>query len=82
NLLGGEGEGFRIAMKGLNGGRLNIAACSVGGALDKAVDCQPGCASALMDKDLGDAADTQRDNGIEGESGLTASGSCTRFTVD
>ncbi len=40
NLLGGEGEGFRIAMKGLNGGRLNIAACSVGGAqaaLDKAV---------------------------------------------
>ncbi|RVW02658.1 acyl-CoA dehydrogenase family protein [Rhodococcus xishaensis] len=40
NLLGGEGEGFPIAMKGLNGGRLGIAACSVGGAqvaLDKAV---------------------------------------------
>lgn len=40
NLLGEEGSGFRIAMKGLNGGRLNIAACSVGGAqaaLDKAV---------------------------------------------
>ena len=32
NLLGKEGEGFSIAMKGLNGGRLNIAACSVGGA--------------------------------------------------
>ncbi|MGW4481124.1 isobutyryl-CoA dehydrogenase [Rhodococcus triatomae] len=31
NLLGGEGNGFRIAMNGLNGGRLNIAACSVGG---------------------------------------------------
>ncbi|MDV7278448.1 acyl-CoA dehydrogenase, partial [Rhodococcus oxybenzonivorans] len=32
NLLGSEGGGFRIAMAGLNGGRLNIAACSVGGA--------------------------------------------------
>jgi alkylation response protein AidB-like acyl-CoA dehydrogenase len=32
NRLGEEGEGFRIAMKGLNGGRLNIAACSIGGA--------------------------------------------------
>ncbi|MFD9691435.1 acyl-CoA dehydrogenase family protein [Kitasatospora sp. NPDC059088] len=31
-LLGGEGEGFRIAMAGLNGGRLGIAACSLGGA--------------------------------------------------
>ena len=30
-LLGGEGEGFRIAMHGLNGGRLNIGACSIGG---------------------------------------------------
>ncbi|HEX5252360.1 MAG TPA: acyl-CoA dehydrogenase family protein [Mycobacterium sp.] len=29
---GGEGAGFGIAMKGLNGGRLNIAACSLGGA--------------------------------------------------
>lgn len=28
----GEGSGFGIAMKGLNGGRLNIAACSLGGA--------------------------------------------------
>ncbi len=39
NLLGEEGEGFRIAMKGLDGGRLNIAACSLGaaqGALDAA----------------------------------------------
>lgn len=32
HLLGREGEGFRIAMKGLDGGRLNIAACSLGGA--------------------------------------------------
>ncbi|QIS17997.1 acyl-CoA dehydrogenase family protein [Nocardia terpenica] len=40
NLLGKEGNGFRIAMNGLNGGRLNIAACSLGGAqaaLDKTV---------------------------------------------
>jgi alkylation response protein AidB-like acyl-CoA dehydrogenase len=32
NLVGAEGEGFRIAMTGLDGGRLNIAACSLGGA--------------------------------------------------
>jgi alkylation response protein AidB-like acyl-CoA dehydrogenase len=32
NRLGDEGEGFRIAMMGLDGGRLNIAACSLGGA--------------------------------------------------
>ncbi|MGC5341874.1 acyl-CoA dehydrogenase family protein [Streptomyces sp. DT171] len=32
HLLGGEGDGFRIAMNGLNGGRLGIAACSLGGA--------------------------------------------------
>ncbi|ALJ21885.1 acyl-CoA dehydrogenase family protein [Microbacterium sp. No. 7] len=30
--LGEEGAGFGIAMKGLNGGRLNVAACSLGGA--------------------------------------------------
>ena len=38
--LGEEGDGFTIAMRGLNGGRLNIAACSVGGAswaVDRAV---------------------------------------------
>jgi alkylation response protein AidB-like acyl-CoA dehydrogenase len=40
NLVGGEGEGFRIAMMGLDGGRLNIGATSLGGAqrcLDEAV---------------------------------------------
>ena len=40
NRVGGEGEGFRIAMLGLDGGRLNIGACSLGGAqrcLDEAV---------------------------------------------
>ncbi|MFF0742753.1 acyl-CoA dehydrogenase family protein [Streptomyces sp. NPDC004111] len=31
-LLGRAGDGFRIAMRGLNGGRLGIAACSLGGA--------------------------------------------------
>ncbi|WP_139976144.1 isobutyryl-CoA dehydrogenase [Ochrobactrum sp. CGA5] len=41
NLLGEEGAGFRIAMAGLDGGRLNIAACSLGGAqsaLDKSLE--------------------------------------------
>ncbi|MFC0243612.1 isobutyryl-CoA dehydrogenase [Rhodopseudomonas telluris] len=41
NRLGDEGIGFKIAMAGLDGGRLNIAACSLGGAqtaLDKALD--------------------------------------------
>lgn len=40
NRIGGEGEGFRIAMMGLDGGRLNIGACSLGGAqrcLDEAI---------------------------------------------
>ncbi|EZP41335.1 acryloyl-CoA reductase (NADH) [Janthinobacterium sp. HH104] len=32
NLLGAEGEGFTIAMKGIDGGRINIAVCSVGTA--------------------------------------------------
>jgi alkylation response protein AidB-like acyl-CoA dehydrogenase len=32
NLLGSEGEGFAIAMKGLDGGRINIATCSIGTA--------------------------------------------------
>jgi alkylation response protein AidB-like acyl-CoA dehydrogenase len=41
NRVGQEGEGFRFAMMGLDGGRLNIAACSLGGAglaLDTALD--------------------------------------------
>jgi alkylation response protein AidB-like acyl-CoA dehydrogenase len=41
NRVGAEGEGFRIAMGGLDGGRLNIAACSLGGAqfcLDRTID--------------------------------------------
>ncbi len=40
NRLGAEGEGFGIAMGGLDGGRLNIGACSLGGAqraLDEAI---------------------------------------------
>lgn len=40
NLVGAEGQGFKIAMMGLDGGRLNIGACSIGGAqraLDEAV---------------------------------------------
>lgn len=32
NLIGVEGQGFNIALSALNGGRINIAACSIGGA--------------------------------------------------
>jgi alkylation response protein AidB-like acyl-CoA dehydrogenase len=32
NRIGAEGQGFKIAMRALDGGRLNIAACSLGGA--------------------------------------------------
>lgn len=32
NIVGNEGDGFKIAMQGLDGGRVNIAACSLGGA--------------------------------------------------
>jgi len=32
NMIGSQGEGFKIAMSGLDGGRLNIASCSLGGA--------------------------------------------------
>ena len=41
NLIGKEGQGFKIAMAGLDGGRLNIGACSIGGAqfcLDRTID--------------------------------------------
>ena len=32
NIVGNEGDGFKIAMAGLDGGRINIGACSIGGA--------------------------------------------------
>ncbi|XP_033107842.1 isobutyryl-CoA dehydrogenase, mitochondrial-like isoform X2 [Anneissia japonica] len=41
NRIGEEGTGFNIAMKGLNGGRINIASCSLGaaqGAIEQARD--------------------------------------------
>ena len=41
NRVGAEGEGFKIAMAGLDSGRLNIAACSIGGAqfcLDRTIE--------------------------------------------
>ena len=41
NIIGNEGDGFKIAMKGLDGGRLNIAACSLGtaqSAFEKAIE--------------------------------------------
>src|SRR6185437_15318179 len=41
NRIGSEGQGFKIAMAGLDGGRLNIGACSLGGAqfcLDRTIE--------------------------------------------
>jgi len=41
NRVGAEGEGFRIAMAGLDGGRINIGACSIGAAracLERSID--------------------------------------------
>ena len=41
NRIGAEGQGFKIAMGGLDGGRLNIGACSIGGAqfcLDRTIE--------------------------------------------
>ncbi|KRX04947.1 Acyl-CoA dehydrogenase/oxidase, N-terminal and middle domain [Pseudocohnilembus persalinus] len=41
NLIGTKGQGFKIAMSGLDGGRINIASCSLGAAaysIDKAMD--------------------------------------------
>lgn len=40
NLVGEEGQGFKIALQALNGGRLNISACSLGGALACIRACQ------------------------------------------
>ena len=37
NLIGAEGDGFKIAMTGIDGGRVNIGACSLGGA-QRAID--------------------------------------------
>jgi hypothetical protein len=45
NRIGSEGQGFKIAMAGLDGGRLNIGACSIGGAqfcLDRTIDYMKG----------------------------------------
>jgi alkylation response protein AidB-like acyl-CoA dehydrogenase len=41
NRIGAEGQGFKIAMAGLDGGRVNIGACSIGGAqfcLDRTIE--------------------------------------------
>ncbi|MBF95773.1 MAG: Acyl-CoA dehydrogenase [Alphaproteobacteria bacterium MarineAlpha9_Bin4] len=41
NLVGSKGEGFKIAMQGLDGGRINIASCSLGAArfcIDKSIN--------------------------------------------
>jgi hypothetical protein len=40
NLIGKEGQGFKIAMQGLDGGRINIATCSIGTAQSALEDAQ------------------------------------------
>ena len=40
NLIGEEGQGFKIAMQGLDGGRINIATCSIGTAQSALEDAQ------------------------------------------
>ena len=60
NLMGQEGHGFRYAMMGLDGGRLNIAACSLGGArlaLETALDYV--ASRKQFGKPIGDFQNTQ-----------------------
>jgi alkylation response protein AidB-like acyl-CoA dehydrogenase len=60
NLVGAEGDGFRFAMMGLDGGRLNIGACSLGGAqrcLDEAVQYVKD--RKQFDQPIGDFQNTQ-----------------------
>ncbi|MBB4860441.1 acyl-CoA dehydrogenase [Novosphingobium chloroacetimidivorans] len=60
NLVGKEGEGFRFAMAGLDGGRINIGACSLGGAqrcLDEAIQYVKD--RKQFDQSIGDFQNTQ-----------------------
>ena len=60
NLLGQEGDGFKYAMMGLDGGRLNIAACSLGGARLALETAQDYAASRKQfGKAIGDFQNTQ-----------------------
>ncbi|WP_370235675.1 isobutyryl-CoA dehydrogenase [Brevundimonas sp.] len=60
NLMGQEGHGFRYAMMGLDGGRLNIAACSLGGARLALETAQEYVASRKQfGKPIGDFQNTQ-----------------------
>ena len=60
NLMGQEGHGFRYAMMGLDGGRLNIAACSLGGARLALETAQDYVASRKQfGKPIGDFQNTQ-----------------------
>src|SRR6476660_9027316 len=50
NRIGAEGQGFRIAMAGLDGGRLHISACSIGGAqfcLDRTIEYMRNVSSSV-----------------------------------
>ncbi len=60
NLIGAEGEGFKFAMAGLDGGRINIGACSLGGAqrcIDEAVQYVKD--RKQFDQAIGDFQNTQ-----------------------
>ena len=60
NRVGAEGEGFRFAMAGLDGGRINIGACSLGGAqrcLDEAIGYVKD--RRQFDQPIGDFQNTQ-----------------------
>lgn len=60
NRIGAEGEGFKFAMSGLDGGRINIGACSLGGA-QKALDATLGYVRERKQfgKQIGDFQNTQ-----------------------
>jgi len=60
NMVGSEGEGFRIAMQGLDGGRLNIGACSLGGA-QRCLDEADLGMDPMLKTDLGRRLKSQRD---------------------
>lgn len=60
NLLGEEGQGFTFAMKGLDGGRINIASCSLGAAHDAITSTRDYvCQRQQFGKEIGAFQNTQ-----------------------
>lgn len=82
NLVGKEGEGFSIAMQGLDGGRINIAACSLGGGqrcLDEAINYTHN--RRQFDRPIADFQATQFTL-ADMETGLQASRALLYFAAD